>query len=820
MLLSPQHASRVGTSAAYDWLTPGVRSSPIMRLINVKTRLLEEFLDDNVPAYAILSHTWGVDHEELHLNDFRNNHTTKLNRSRKFEGSCSQASMDGFEYIWIDTCCIDRESSTELSEAINSMFRWYKDAEVCYAYLSDVDIGDGSVEPSFTLGRSRWLTRGWTLQELLAPKTIRFYDKKWTCIGSKRELAHVLVDITGIPQPFLLGRASLRDASVAQRMSWASTRKTKRKEDMAYCLLGIFDISMPMIYGEGDRAFLRLQEHIMRHIRDDSILSWGFRSPGIQSTGALAKSPSDFATCGDIVSNALDFRIYEPMQIVGGRLQFRRSSHRSPSGQTFVVLLCRLSGNTTQPLGMPFQNRQVSGFIDGHERPSGEPVVLLEEYAAESQPSDIRIDINPREDDRSYGQWDGIYIDNTLESSVRVLEVMPPTWWNRETDMIMPTSQILDDNTQTTCIRLRQIGVVTSPSDFLVTLDLRYNRFIDHESPQKSTIGYAPGQSSGNDEGILDTTKQHIRFHAMVCGRDTDTAEVLRLLEKMDPTALGKSAASNGLISLRAELRIEQAGSRENLVLRLSRASFTPPTTTDASYVLRQIRTEANLIEVFQKDYEFFLSEESIAKKLKSKAADLNQDVKRLADVGKRIRTLEEQQRSLRDTIAASSREMKQINTERVSLREKRAELSSAADGICDKLDMDYQDRLAKTLITKWYHLFVGKETGVVSEDDRPWALTEQRARNLVRDSANSITLLALRYIRKRKHRDLQIRIESASSGKEAPSNPGKPGIFSLSESPQELSTDDGTGENETSGTFLRPKAISSVAGLRKLFSR
>jgi hypothetical protein len=148
------------------------------------------------------------------------------------------------------------------------------------------------------------------MQELVAPKALRFYDTKWSYFGDKRTLAYALVEITGIPRPFLLGLTSLHEASVAQRMSWAVHRVTKRKEDLAYCLLGMFDINMPMIYGEGDRAFRRLQEEIIRRIPDDSLFAWGFNSTPRRidaaaevTQGVLASSPADFATCGDIVAS-------------------------------------------------------------------------------------------------------------------------------------------------------------------------------------------------------------------------------------------------------------------------------------------------------------------------------------------------------------------------------------------------------------------------------------------------------------------------------------------------------------------------------------
>lgn len=247
-----------------------------MRLMNVETFKLEEFSHDAVPTYAILSHTWGKDNEEVSFRDVQQGKFEEAEtRPIKIGGCCKQAKEDGHRYIWIDTCCIDKANSVELHEAINSMFQWYRSASICYAYLSDVPADDIPRDPGSKFMSSRWFTRGWTLQELLASKNLRFYDSEWHCLGSKGEMCTMVESITGIPRPFLLGIAELHDASVAQRMSWAARRVTKRNEDTAYCLLGIFGVTMPMIYGEGNKAFRRLQEEIMKDIGDDSILAWG-----------------------------------------------------------------------------------------------------------------------------------------------------------------------------------------------------------------------------------------------------------------------------------------------------------------------------------------------------------------------------------------------------------------------------------------------------------------------------------------------------------------------------------------------------------------
>ncbi len=216
-----------------------------MRLVNVKTKKFEVFFGKPVPPYAILSHTCGDDSDEVSLRDVERGSLEKAGvLPIKFVGCCEQAMKDGLQYAWIDTCCIDKTSSVELSEAINSMFQWYANASICYAYLSDVPAGENPREPASTFFTSRWFTRGWTLQELLAPKDLRFYDSTWSFLGTRNKLSAAVETITRIPKVFLLGLVSLHAASAAQRMSWAANRVTKRNEDVAYCLLGIFGISL------------------------------------------------------------------------------------------------------------------------------------------------------------------------------------------------------------------------------------------------------------------------------------------------------------------------------------------------------------------------------------------------------------------------------------------------------------------------------------------------------------------------------------------------------------------------------------------------
>jgi hypothetical protein len=230
---------------------------------------LAEFVGDGIPRYAILSHTWGADYEEVTLDDLRNGTGTHKIGYRKVEFCGDEATKDGLRYFWVDTCCIDKSSSAELSEAINSMFAWYRDAARCYVYLSDVSSasevtsGAPAQQPWILAFRqSRWFKRGWTLQELVAPVSVDFFSVEGYRLGNKHSLLQELHSIAGISVEALRGRP-LGQFSVDERMSWVGHRKTKREEDAAYSLLGIFDVHMPLIYGEGRRkAFARLKKEI------------------------------------------------------------------------------------------------------------------------------------------------------------------------------------------------------------------------------------------------------------------------------------------------------------------------------------------------------------------------------------------------------------------------------------------------------------------------------------------------------------------------------------------------------------------------------
>ncbi|KAH7014111.1 heterokaryon incompatibility protein-domain-containing protein, partial [Microdochium trichocladiopsis] len=252
-----------------------------MRLLRSDTLEPVEFMPNQIPPYAILSHTW--EDEEVSFEELMGHDKAWQNKAgwKKIVAFAEIASSDGYQYVWADTCCIDKKSSAELQEAINSMYKWYRDSQVCYAYLSDVMIGPPVEGRSAVEGvqgsafrEARWFRRGWTLQELLAPHHVVFFDQEWNQIGDKTTLLEYLEEITGIDERFLSSPAMVPEASVAERMSWMAGRQTTRDEDIAYCMLGIFGIHMPMLYGEGHTAFARLQEKIMKVNDDSTLLAW------------------------------------------------------------------------------------------------------------------------------------------------------------------------------------------------------------------------------------------------------------------------------------------------------------------------------------------------------------------------------------------------------------------------------------------------------------------------------------------------------------------------------------------------------------------
>ena len=375
-----------------------MRQSNKMRLLHAEYFTLSDFNDEhNVPEYAILSHTWGDD--EVTFRDLAELSPEQLalkKAYKKIMECCKKTLQWGLKWVWIDTCCIDQTSSAELSEAINSMYQWYQQAAVCYAYLFDVT----SVESDFlsekaidqghlSFDRARWFTRGWCLQELLAPRNMQFYNVYWDYIGSKNSLKERISTITHIDE-YGLFIPDLSVLSVAHRMSWAAGRETTRPEDIAYCLLGIFNINMPLIYGEGQaRAFGRLQEEIMSRTEDHSIFAWNGNRTDFRNdmVGFLAPHPSAF-NYGKVELCGLPKPV-APLSITGRgiRAQVPLINHSRQDDSYLAVIGCHRSSSSEEYYAIPVKRLKKSSDI--YQRSSPELQMVPFKHAKKARLSTI-----------------------------------------------------------------------------------------------------------------------------------------------------------------------------------------------------------------------------------------------------------------------------------------------------------------------------------------------------------------------------------------------------------------------------------------------
>lgn len=269
-----------------------------MRLLNTESlELSRPYVPGKVPDYAILSHRWST--EEVTFADISSTpilHPQSQTRTKKgfaqIQGVCKLALNDGYTWIWIDSCCIDKSSSAELQEAINSMWRYYAESNICYVYLADVP--DSEAGWGLMFAKSEWFTRGWTLQELIAPTCVEFFAENWSAIGTRFERYKEIADTTSIDPDVLLRVHPVDSFSAAERLSWASHRNVTREEDEAYSLLGLFDVNMPLLYGEGrEKAFFRLQEAIYNATADHSMFLFR-HSQHKYDQPLLANSPTSF----------------------------------------------------------------------------------------------------------------------------------------------------------------------------------------------------------------------------------------------------------------------------------------------------------------------------------------------------------------------------------------------------------------------------------------------------------------------------------------------------------------------------------------------
>ncbi|KAK4078573.1 uncharacterized protein Triagg1_2904 [Trichoderma aggressivum f. europaeum] len=644
-----------------------------MRLINVKTFKLEEFLDYRVPPYAILSHTWGDDSEELSFRDVEYGSVNKPGiGSVKFRGCCRQAAEDGLSYAWIDTCCIDKTNLVELSEAINSMFRWYQRASICYAFLSDVPGDDNFRQKGSKFQSSRWFQRGWTLQELLAPKTMRFYGtnfapsirpndtfspfrvQEWRLLGNKGNMSTPIVSVTGIPRHYLLGIAALHTASVAQRMSWAAHRDTNRKEDLAYCLLGIFNITMPMIYGEGgEQAFFRLQEQIMKVTRDDSILAWGLGTNNSYANdtgdatagGIVAKSPADFASSGNIISRDQALKYTNSVDISGGSIRAHLPLHTTPTGQIIGLLSCGPENNSQQVVGIPLM--ELSGASsDEYSRLRGYNSSLYPTTVAATGPKPIRIKHDSQEN--LPGDLGGLFshyeYDDFTDIHLKIIDVAPKSYWDEERALIMSTPTANDGAVGQVLIRLRHD--TQEAKDFVIVLEYK--------------------------KESADTL---VECMVLICSRNLLLEELVPYLPSMMQKLDGKRRAKNELLSL--SIALERVERQPIFLLKPELVLDGVFTTIDATVELEEKKLIRESLQLLEENEETESEGSKLEGQMNYCNASLNKIKKEREGILAHLKKLEERQKVLVEKEKEYTGKRTEIITKQDGVKTKLSDLSA-----------------------------------------------------------------------------------------------------------------------------------------------
>ena len=349
--------------------------------------------------YAVLSHRWGADEDEVAYEDLVSSSQCSKKGFAKIQGFCQIALAASCRYGWADTCCINKTNTHELNEAINSMYLWYKASKICVVYLEDV--------PRKEFTESEWFDRGWTLQELIAPKFVSFYDQQWTLIGTKTGLLASISEKTRIPEDVLNHARKHSTCSVAQRMSWAAKRKTTRVEDRAYSLLGLFNLHMPMIYGEREDAFVRLQQLIIQRSKDESIFAWAMDPPVLARRtfcGFYATSPSVYLDCNDIVQIPGSKGFSE----TNGELSIRLKAFPQSPGTWLAMLHCTKRSRPKERIAIVIaRTANKNEYVRVKDHADISRASVLEDHEMYLEYWDIRVSADPIEPPLSFffGFW-------------------------------------------------------------------------------------------------------------------------------------------------------------------------------------------------------------------------------------------------------------------------------------------------------------------------------------------------------------------------------------------------------------------------------
>ncbi|KAI0481645.1 heterokaryon incompatibility protein-domain-containing protein [Xylaria cf. heliscus] len=496
-----------------------------MRLLNVKTGVLEEILNPSTHKYAILSHMW--EDEEVSFSDMNNPSFKAKGGYKKIKMAMKLADEAGLHYVWIDTCCIDKSSSAELTEAINSMYRWYERSDVCYAYLSDLP---SHLPLTMSLRHSRWFTRGWTLQELIAPKTVYFFDSHWNKRGTKEDFIEELSKITKISKYVLGHEQPLSTATVAQKMSWAAGRKTTRVEDQAYCLLGIFDVNMPLLYGEEEKAFRRLQYEIIGRTADLSIFAWCLSPPPAEVArdkervycGILAASPDVFAGCTTL--SKIPHRMYREFSVsnIGIRTKIHVLSYPVPGkrGAYSYVLPLDCVPDSSTSLGIRLRKCGPDIFVREDPwtlfqyRKALEPNVPRARYVLIEMPEpDLQKGLYQICSNQSFVRMRPHGLQIQLPPKLELFDVWPWSRYDEEDNMFLVSAEGRYDSG---AIRLR--GTLETQHDGSTTrVDIDYMFYVlgwassDPNSLQYSFVDYGTYKDAVNELQTVLNSGDHSR---------------------------------------------------------------------------------------------------------------------------------------------------------------------------------------------------------------------------------------------------------------------------------------------------------------------
>ncbi|KAI0122658.1 HET-domain-containing protein [Daldinia grandis] len=422
-----------------------------MWLINTWTHQLEFVNEPEEYTYAILSHVWEDD--EVSFQDFRA--PGKAYKKKGFDKiirTCQLAASRGLRYAWVDTYCIDKSSSAELSEAINSMFKWYMNSAVCFVFLSDLASGL-SFEDHFP--RCRWLTRGWTLQEIVAPRAAEFYDAEWQLRGCKPELNTFLAGVTRIDYAVLCDSQAMFEVPVARRMSWASMRETTRVEDKAYCLLGIFGVNMPMLYGEGPKAFMRLQEEIAKESSDLSLFAWTALPPSlgpeslIQQSyrGIFARSPREFSHAYHLKPRIKDAIIGTEFAVTNKGLRIETALISVPSATDDLVWDLGVSERDDWPKNRAdgwvgvYLAKTANGYVRSNPHSLFRAGPQMQRYRGDSSLVYIRKDLRTSELEMVENRFRGAVCANFSEAPCQILAAAPRQLWDYNRNLFLSQGQ-------------------------------------------------------------------------------------------------------------------------------------------------------------------------------------------------------------------------------------------------------------------------------------------------------------------------------------------------------------------------------------------